>query len=181
MNSTCRFGPAPLCASCQGASQAGGGADRHWREEPIRTLVPVIPAPRLCLEWGPGGRRVFFCLLSSPTLLLAFLLSCYSDRRPVGVSWVLFLLSSSSFPCVPQAWCQLILASPPAEYRPVRGESWLHLRCALTSYVSLGRELNCPGLEFLCKGASASCAGPSYTLPLQAALPVLRSPPRSPA
>lgn len=37
------------------AGGGGGGADRCSREEPVKTLVPVIPAPRLCLECGGVG------------------------------------------------------------------------------------------------------------------------------
>lgn len=112
--------------------------------------------------------------LSCP--VTSFSLSCYSGRRPVGISWVLFLRPLS--PAFPRQWCLLTLASPSTGYRPVRSELRPRLRCALTSCTSLGRLPNCSGPALLvCKAASASwCPGPSH----KHLLPAPAAPPRSP-
>lgn len=151
----------------------GGASPGHWS---LSSLPPqVVPGMCVC---GGGS----FCLLSSLAQLLAYLLSSYSSKKPVGATSVPFLLPSFSFSRVPQTWYPPTLAPPPTGYRPacMMSRGFMSGVTYLTSYVRSGRPLTCPGSAFLvCKVASVFMPGPLYKCTCARAHTYTPSPPTS--
>ena len=138
VNSTARSSSSALAGGGQTGARRRGQSGQ-WPPPPSSLTPTHTPG---CARNGVGGGVLLPSEQPSPIPSFSALLLLWQ-----GACWGLlglFPFSLRPFAYVPQAWCQL-MAPPPTGCRPASRELWLHLWCALTSSVSLGRPLNCPG------------------------------------